>query len=240
MDRIAESYLQQDLDRSFSSNFPLRPFVDGATRLAYDDPRAWRYVTIGDMAKATVANHFRYAQPATPDYLSLHRTSLFDAGRSSGGTSLAQDFPSLSTIHIGSKSERQCAQVKRDLSPYIVFTGIACLKDSFQIDVFVDGCDISTPDPVENPCYIGQITRLGMGNGRGGVVGLRNAQRCDKKAISRLLSAAHVREKIAKGVAICQTVTELHTGRIVEKHEWENWPGFIGQLAWMEDSNVRP
>lgn len=240
MDRIANLYLEQDLSRSFSSNFPLRPFVDGATRLVYDDPRTWRYLTIGDMAKPTTANRFRYALPATPDYLFLHRDSLLKAGRPSGGTSLAQDFPSQARVHKVSESERKHAQVERSLSPYILFTGVVCLGDSFQIDVFIDGPDMSIPDPIANPCYIGRITRLGMETGRGGDAGLRNTQRCDKKAISRVLSAAHVGDKLAAGATIHQTVTELHTGRIVDEHEWKKYPGFCGQLIWMEDCNVRP
>ncbi|KAF2844429.1 Di-copper centre-containing protein [Plenodomus tracheiphilus IPT5] len=235
MDRIAEMYLQQDLGRRFSSNFPLRPFVDGGTRLAYHDPQAWRYVTIGDMAKPTVANRFLYAQPATPDYLLLHHNLLSDASRPSGGTSLAQDFLSVPTVQNDSAFKPENAPMKTAQSPYVIFTGVACIKDTFQIDVFVRGFETSLPDPIENPYYIGRITRLGMGNGRGGVVGLRNSQRCEKKAITRVLSASHVKDKLVEGVAIEQIVTELHTNRAVDENEWRKYPGFFGKLVWMED-----
>ncbi|KAJ4349223.1 hypothetical protein N0V95_004759 [Ascochyta clinopodiicola] len=192
MDRIADMYLQKDLGRNFSSNFPLRPFVDGGTRLAYDNPQEWRYVTIGDMAKPTVANRFR--------------------------TKKSEKIPTEDTR-----------------SPYVIFTGVACMKDTFQIDVFVGGSENLTPDPIENPYYIGRITRLGMGDGRGENSGLRNAQRCKKKAISRVLNASHVKNKLADNVAIEQVVTELHTSRVVSEDEWSKYPGFVGKLVWMED-----
>ncbi|KAF9701279.1 hypothetical protein EKO04_001065 [Ascochyta lentis] len=236
MDRIADTYLQQDSGRQFSSNFPLRPFVDGATRLAYSDPQTWRYVTIGDMAKPTAANRFVYAQPARPDFMSLRSKSCADTGRPSGGTSLARTLPSLSTTDYGKTNESATASAQTVRNPYVVFAGVACMKDTFQIDVFVKGFESAVPDPIQNPYYIGQITRLGMGNGRGEPAGLRNAQRCEKKAISRLLSASHVKDKLAENMAIEQIVTELHTGRVVQEKEWKEYPGFIGSLVWVEDT----
>ncbi|KAF3030073.1 hypothetical protein E8E15_011191 [Penicillium rubens] len=61
MDRIAEIYLRTGHGRRFSSNFPLRPFVDNASALAYDESREYRYTTLGDMAKPTRAmRYFRF------------------------------------------------------------------------------------------------------------------------------------------------------------------------------------
>ncbi|KAJ6051319.1 uncharacterized protein N7446_005951 [Penicillium canescens] len=224
MDRIAEVYLRTNPARQFSSNFPLRPFVDNGTGLAYDDPREYVYTTLGDMAKQTPALKYRYALPSVPDFLPISQLHFGTAAVPQGGTafSLSTAKPLSTTV----------ACQGHETVPYIVFSSVSCLKQSFVIDVFVSGAESLESDPIRNPDYIGSITRLGMGNGRGEEVGIRNPQRCMKKPITRVLQAAHVKEKLKNGLGVQQIVTELSTGRHLEEEEWKGMPGFEGNIVW--------
>ena len=224
MDRIAEMYLRTNPARQFSSNFPLRPFVDNGTRLAYDDPREYVYTTLGDMAKRTPALRYRYSLPSVPDFLPISQLRFETAAVPQGGTAF-----SLSTAKPFSTTD---ACLRHETVPYIVFSSVSCLKQSFVIDVFVSGAESLESDPIRNPDYIGSITRLGMGNGRGEEVGIRNPQRCMKKPITRVLQAAHVKEKLKNGLGVQQVVTELSTGRHLEEEEWKGMPGFEGNIVW--------
>jgi hypothetical protein len=67
MDRLIDQYLCANPTAVFTSNVPLRPFVNGATELDYSNPNPWTYTTIGDMAKNTACNGYLYARPACPD-----------------------------------------------------------------------------------------------------------------------------------------------------------------------------
>ncbi|KAE8395494.1 hypothetical protein BDV23DRAFT_178545 [Aspergillus alliaceus] len=62
MDRISEMSIRTGRARQFSSNFPLRQFVDSAAAVFYDDPREYRYTTLGDMAKPIQAMQYVYAR----------------------------------------------------------------------------------------------------------------------------------------------------------------------------------
>ena len=218
-------YLRTNPARQFSSNFPLRPFVDNGTGLAYDDPREYVYTTLGDMAKRTPALKYRYALPSVPDFLPISQLHFETAAVPQGGTA----FSLLTTAKPLSTTD---ACQGHETVPYIVFSSVSCLKQSFVIDVFVSGTESLESDPIHNADYIGSITRLGMGNGRGEEVGIRNGQRCMKKPITRILQAAHVKEKLKNGFGVQQIVTELSTGRHLEEEEWKGMPGFEGNIVW--------
>ncbi|KAH8705378.1 hypothetical protein BGW36DRAFT_421940 [Talaromyces proteolyticus] len=232
MDRIAEMYLRSGYSRQFSSNFPLRPFVDNASSLSYDEPCEYRYTTLGDMAKPTQAMRYLYAPPAAPDFLSITQVEKKSASVPSGGTSVV-----LTADEWKARLKSAIPQTETDYrryTPYVVFSGISCLKETYQIDVFVLGAGSCDPDVATNLDYIGQVTRLGMGNGRGEETGIRNPHRCEKKPITRILNAGHVAERLRRKPEIQQVVTEVSTGRHIEDREWQKLPGFEGHLIWLK------
>ncbi|CRG91910.1 hypothetical protein PISL3812_08964 [Talaromyces islandicus] len=231
MDRIAEKYLRTGNSRRFSSNFPLRPFVNNASGLSYDEPREYCYTTLGDMAKPTEAMQYLYASPAVPDFLPINHTKQMSAAVPSGGTAMLL-APEKWMIRLkpaitnnDSDNHRYC--------PRVVFFGVSCLQETYQIDVFVLGASSLDPDVARNEDYIGRVTRLGMGKGRGEVSGIRNPQRCKKKPITRILNARHVAERLRSQGGIQQVVTEVNTNRRLDESEWRKLPGFEGQILWV-------
>lgn len=70
IDRITEMYIRSRPGLTFTATYPLRPFVDNAKKLSYDEPREWVYTTIGDMVKDTKSIGYVYAPPASPDQVS--------------------------------------------------------------------------------------------------------------------------------------------------------------------------
>ncbi|KAF9770443.1 hypothetical protein IL306_012022 [Fusarium sp. DS 682] len=68
MDRLAGIFMDANPENQFTSRFPLQPFINNGTDIDYDDPRRWRYTTIGDMAKDTRALGYMYGEPASPDF----------------------------------------------------------------------------------------------------------------------------------------------------------------------------
>ncbi|CAP97791.1 Pc22g05030 [Penicillium rubens Wisconsin 54-1255] len=227
MDRIAEIYLRTGHGRRFSSNFPLRPFVDNASALAYDESREYRYTTLGDMAKPTRAMRYLYDPPKSPDFFFISE-DLRSAAVSTGGMAVSMSAEKQTN---GLKPETELRVYRPGHTPYVVFCGISCLQETYVIDVFVSqACDLE-PVP-KNGDYVGRVTRLGMGKGRGEKSGIRNPQRCQKTPITRILDATDFAEDLhQKG--IIQIVTELHTGRRVDESEWRKMPGFEGKIIWL-------
>ncbi|KAJ6189442.1 hypothetical protein N7519_004350 [Penicillium mononematosum] len=227
MDRIAEIYLRTGHGRHFSSNFPLRPFVDNASALAYDEPREYRYTTLGDMAKPTQAMRYLYGSPKSPDFFFISE-DLRSAAVSTGGMAVSMSAEKQMN---GLKPETELGVYRPGHTPYVVFCGISCLQETYVIDVFISQACNLEPVP-KNGDYIGRVTRLGMGKGRGERSGIRNPQRCQKTPITRILDATDFAEDLhQKG--IIQTVTELHTGRRVDESEWRKMPGFEGKIIWL-------
>jgi hypothetical protein len=226
MDRIVEMYLRQKPNQQLTSNFPLQPFMNNGTAVSYTDPRKYAYTTIGDMAKPTQALGYLYAPPATPDFVSI-QTNIMGVHRRmkpTGGTSiLVSNQP---------RPQGLVAVNGSLLKPKIIFN-MGCTNESFQIDVFVSGATSLTPDPIENPDFIGRVTRLGMGPGRGTTKGLREAQSCRKATVARVLDASHCQESLQTARGIQIVVTDLHTGRKVEETEWNDWDGFEAKVIWL-------
>lgn len=241
MDRIVDSYLRSDPGRKFSSNFPIRPFVDNATVLAYDEPREWRFTTIGDLAKPTEAIGYLYDKPAGLDFQDITSTKRRSSAIPSGGMAISLIPEKCSKLPGYNTSTINSQLIYEGKIPHIVFCGVACLQESFQIDVFVFGSWNLDPDTARNENYIGRGTRLGMGIGRGEKGGIRNSQRCKKYPITRILAAKHVASKLKDTAAILQVVREINTGRRLEEREWRQMPGFPGQILWLsEDVNPEP
>jgi hypothetical protein len=121
---------------------------------------------------------------------------------------------------------------KADEKPFVIFSGVNCTKDSYEIDVFVKGAQNLSPDPVINADFIGRITRLGMGSGRDATKPIKNAGRCEKHPITRILKAEDAIAGLKREQGIKQVVRDLATGQEVDESEWKNWPGFVGRLVW--------
>jgi hypothetical protein len=239
MDRIVEMYLRASSGgRQCTSNFPLQPFTDQATKLAYADSRLWLYTTLGDMAKDTKALQYMYAPPVSPDIMTLNKVSSAPVPR--GGK--AVPTVSADAVHSaqakvfnGEASETTVdseTAKTTDKTPYVVFTGVACTKESFTIDVFVKGAASLEVDPLGNPDYIGTVTRVGMGDGGDAINGVRNATRCRKPAVTRVLHAEEFKGRLGEAGGVQQVVKELPFGKEVSEEEWSKLPGFQARLVW--------
>jgi hypothetical protein len=224
MDRLLDVYLRASpRGRQFTSNFPLQPFIKQATALNYSDPRVWLYTTIGDMARDTRALQYMYAPPFLPDYSSLPQSTRQLTPR--GGTALTiHDRPMTLPAKTNDTGE----------TAHVIFANVRCTKASYRIDVFVAGSaslDLSLSD---NLGYLGHITRLGMGDGGDPKDGVRNAGRCRKPAVTRVLTIDSEEQKArlreAGGVHV--VVTELPSERLLMEDEWSKLPGFKANVVW--------
>lgn len=214
MDRILESFVGSNPHLAFSSNFPLRPFTDQATKLGYAERRQWRYTTLGDMAKHSQCLGYMYALPASPDFVNLQEMR-------EAQNPLASSSPHFRKKGLGPMSEKAV----RSQALYVVFKDILCTNDSYWIDVFSDRASDTTPDPEQNMHYIGRVTLLGMGpKGKGGRCGAPEQRKW------RMLNAECVQDE-AKGLK--QVVFDLARGKVVDETVWRDWKGFQGELVWM-------
>ncbi|KAJ4301338.1 hypothetical protein N0V90_003430 [Kalmusia sp. IMI 367209] len=211
MDRIVDIYLSSHpRGRQFTSNFALQPFTKQATDLDYDDPRLWLYTTIGDMAKDTKALQYLYAPPLLPDYMSVSKVSPQLSPRGGKALAVHEKLTNLSTMDKENKKQ----------------------GTSYEIDVFVAGAVSLDPDPTDNADFIGRVTRIGMGDGGDAVNGVRNVERCKKPAVSRVLDASDVKERLTNTGGVQIVVKELPGGRELSEEELKRLPGFKARVLW--------
>ncbi|KAH6655911.1 hypothetical protein BKA67DRAFT_603635 [Truncatella angustata] len=242
MDRLAGVFLDAHPDTHLTSNYPLQPFIANGTDVAYDDPRRWIYTTIGDMAKDTRAMGYMYGAPTSPDAYMLK--SALERGfykmNASGGRALSLpagvnidkgSVPARSENHQGKKSEVEARKV-----PFILFRGVGCTEKSYRIDVFTHGAKSTEPCAVTNSDFIGQVTRLGMGPGRGGA-GPRNTGRCRKPVATRVLQAQHFAEQLATDKAVKLVVTRLDDGQRLAMEDYSDMTGFEPRILWLPERN---
>ncbi|KAI7772237.1 hypothetical protein LZL87_007598 [Fusarium oxysporum] len=235
MDRLAGIFMDANPENQFTSRFPLQPFINNGTDIDYDDPRRWRYTTIGDMAKDTRALGYMYGEPASPDFSTRKTAEERGVRRAvpSGGKAIVlpvglpgQDM----TVATNSLKSSE----KKELIPYVVFTEVGCTTSSYRIDVFTADAESTASDVVGNPDFIGQVTRLGMGPGKDGS-GPPNTSRCRKPTATRVLPAGKFKDRLSKGDALKITVTDLETGKEVDEAEYTQMSGFVPRLAWLPD-----
>ncbi|KAF5675995.1 Hemocyanin beta-C chain unit D [Fusarium circinatum] len=235
MDRLAGIFMDANPENQFTSRFPLQPFTNHGTDIDYDDPRRWRYTTIGDMAKDTRALGYVYGEPASPDFSTLKTAQERGVRRPvpSGGKAIVLPI-GLPGQETAAASNLVRTAEKRELTPYVVFTEVGCTTSSYRIDVFTASAESMAPDAVGNPDFIGQVTRLGMGRGRDGS-GPPNTNRCRKPTATRVLSAAKFKDRLSEGDVLKITVTDLDTGKEVDEEEYKQMSGFVPKLAWLPD-----
>ncbi|KAK7403014.1 hypothetical protein QQX98_011214 [Neonectria punicea] len=237
MDRLTGSFIDAHPSNQFTSALPLQPFINNGADIIYDDPRRWRYTTIGDIAKDTRALGYIYGAPASPDAftrqsaeerdaLSLHasggRAISLPAGLPSQGAVNGNGIATMEAIKSPAKTERE---------PYVVFTEVGCTTSSYRIDVFTASAQ-STSAEASNLDFIGQVTRLEMGPGRQGA-GPPHTGRCRKPVATRLLPADKVKEQLAKDSQVNIFVTDLETGKQVDEGVDAQMPGFVLKVVWL-------
>lgn len=236
MDRLAGIFMDANPENQFTSRFPLQPFINNGTDIDYDDPRRWRYTTIGDMAKDTRVLGYMYGEPASPDFSTPKTAEEKGICRAvpSGGKAIVlpiglpgQDKNAVVTNSLKSPG-------KKELIPYVIFTEVGCTNSSFRIDVFTVGATSTVPDAVGNPDFIGQVTRLGMGQGKDGS-GPPNTSRCRKPTATRVLPAGKFKDRLSKGDVLQIIVTDLETGKQLDEGEYKQMSGFKPQLVWLPD-----
>ncbi|KAL0931965.1 uncharacterized protein CTRU02_212918, partial [Colletotrichum truncatum] len=237
MDRIVERYLraQASTQPTLTFNFPLRPFVQNARALAYADPREYIYTTIGDMQKDVRALNYLFAPPVLRDFVTL--PPAVSKLEPKGGVAVPivpSEVTAATTANNAGAAETAdtVTEAINDQQPYVIFAGVTCTRDSYEIDVFVRGARDKRPDPILNADYIGRITRLGMGSGRDPTRPIRNASRCVKPAVTRVLRADGAVSGLLREKGVDQVVRDLTTGLEVAESEWKEWPGFVGRLVW--------
>jgi hypothetical protein len=226
IDRILTAFLTTHPQSQFTSNFPLRPFIQNGKIVDYTDPRAYYYSTVGDLAKDTRALGYVYAVP-----VASNSDIAFDLIRNAGprdrrvqpaggvGLALGPSFRSINT-ETGSRSKESKA------SPYIIFQDVLCTQTSYTIDVYVAGAASTMPDPVANKDFVGRVTRIGMGTSKYG-------GRCIRKPVTRIIAIEECLWKEVKEKGIQQVVTELASGTVIPQAKWASWKGFQGKVCWL-------
>ncbi|KAJ4320190.1 hypothetical protein N0V84_005975 [Fusarium piperis] len=236
MDRLAGIFIDAHPESQFTSGFPLQPFINNGTDVSYDDPRRWRYTTIGDMAKDTRSLGYMYAAPASPDVFTPESAAEqgIASPRASGGRaiSLPAGIPDQAEAKHTNGVIKTAATGPVEKQPFVVFTGVGCTTSSYRIDVFTADAQSLTPDVTANPDFIGQITRIGMGRGRQGD-GPPNSGRCREPAATRVLAAGRVKEQLVKESRVKIVVTNVETEQEVAKEEYAKMPGFTPKVVWL-------
>ncbi|KAJ4003860.1 hypothetical protein NW752_011988 [Fusarium irregulare] len=233
MDRLAGIFMDANPESQFTSRFPLQPFMDHGIKVSYDDPRRWLYTTIGNMARDTRALGYMYSVPASPDY-SVHKTAEEKGHirpKPSGGQAIALPLGLAGSDADSLRAKATQKPTNQELVPYVIFTDVGCTTSSYRIDVFITN-PTSTKPEVENPDFIGQVTRIGMGRGSE-EQGPPNTGRCRKPAATRVLSAEESKDRLGKVSELLIVVTDLETGKEVDETEYTKMSGFVPKLAWL-------
>lgn len=235
MDRLAGIFMESHPGNQYTSNFPLQPFMDNGTKVSYDDPRRWKYTTIGDMAKDTRALGYMYAPPLSKDVFTP--PVGFSAPKASGGCAISLLVKQPQAVNVS--ANRTASPAKKKV-PYVVFSGVGCTDSSYRIDVFTPQAKSFAVDVVGNPDFIGHITRLGMGRGAANS-GRRSTRRCRQPEASRVLSAERVGDELRQGDSendnVQIIVTNLETGKTVTAEDYMKLPGFEPKVVWLDTQN---
>lgn len=255
MDRLVGVFMDAHPEAQYTSNYPLQPFVDNGTDVSYDDPRRWRYTTIGDMAKDTRSLGYMYGAPVCADAFvppsAMGRGIIApqaDGGRAitlptialrnkeEKGSEDASSMTSNDSNCVGAPEGSKCKPPAGERQPYVVFADVGCTTSSYRIDVFMAGAQSLVPC-VENPGFVGQVTRIGMGPGveRMGAPNHNKGRRCRKPEATRVLSAQRVRKQLemVSDAAVQIVVTDLGTGERLKRAEYEQMPGFVPRVVWL-------
>ena len=253
MDRLFENYVRSHPTAVFTSNFPLRPFINSATDLDYENPNPHYYTTIGDMAKNVACNGYVYAPPSCPDVWTLSKRTIPLGGTSGGGMPFSLKEAGTITPNTDNLAKEF---VEKKKTPYILFQDVVCTENSYEVDLFLSDAKSEIPRHDKNPGYIGRLFRFGMGippqtgsnpkgsqfekspnGGPSSDIGYTN--RCQKRSVTRVVEVEGACVEKIRDVGFKQIVRELCNAeselRIVPEVEWRMWKGFTGELIWMAE-----
>ncbi|KAF9880612.1 hypothetical protein CkaCkLH20_01654 [Colletotrichum karsti] len=244
MDRLAGMFIDAHPESQYTSGYPLQPFVNNGTDVSYDDPRRWKYTTIGDMAKDTRCLGYMYGAPVCADTFtpaSAMERGVFTATANGGraitlpAAVLKQEGRNSVNGHAKPNGATHKTDSEDGKQPYVVFADVGCTTASYRIDVFAAGAPSLVACAEENPDFIGEITRLGMGPGveRMGPPSDGGRRRCRKPTATRVLSAARVKTRFGERAAVQIVVTDLETGEEVCQSDYEKMPGFVPRVVWL-------
>lgn len=207
IDRIFEIWLRAHPAATYTAGFPIHPFFGPLAQcFEFDDPRAFVYTTIGDLAKDSRGLGYDYAAPVTPDYRSVQ----------------------IGTVATSARPSRD----RRERGLYVVFDGVRCTQSSYFIDVFLNQPNPAIDDvDARNPHYAGRFSRIGMGleDDKGRCIKQGVTRILDATSTSHRLGLTPDDPCQASLL-----VTDAHTGRVLSPEEYRPLPGFEGQLVWGE------
>ncbi len=201
IDRMLELWLRAHPQSVFTAGYPIRPFIGPmAQQVDFSDPRAWRYTAIGDLAQDSRRLGYDFA---APKYADVKPEIVHAVAAANGGVGQAL---------------------------YVLFEGVRCTQNSYLVDVFLNAPEAGTDDAhLDNPHYVGRISRIGMGIGD-------DKGRCVRHGVTRVLNAnrAAMALGISSGSSVSAdvVVTELHSGRPLDAAEHAALPGFTARAIW--------
>lgn len=151
--------------------------------------------------------------------------------KASGGVtmnlvSVPTPSPAINTLQNAKKAD--------NFKPSILFEGVVCTEESYEIDIFLKGVKSQAPDPVNDPDFVSRLFRLGMCKPPL-VTELKNMSRYLKESVTRVIDAGAAAGKINE-TGWFQTVKELdgsEGGRMMDEYEWKGNSGFEGKLVWV-------
>lgn len=239
MDRLAGIFMDAHPESQYTSSYPLQPFVNSGTEVSYDDPRRWRYTTIGDMAKDTRCLGYMYGAPVCADGFTplsaMERGAVTpepNGGRAirlpnvKNGPNSVKGFAKTSEVPHNSKAH--------DKQPYVVFKDVGCTTSSYRIEIFAAAAQSLVACAKKNPDFVGEITRLGMGPGVERLGPPKNVRRrCRKPMATRVLPATRIRGQLEREATVQIVVIDLKTGKEVDKADYEKMPGFVPHIVWL-------
>ncbi|KXJ88670.1 hypothetical protein Micbo1qcDRAFT_150590 [Microdochium bolleyi] len=249
MDRLAGIFMDAHPSSQVTSSYPLQPFVDNGTAVSYDDPRRWRYTTVGDMAKDTRSLGYMYGAPVCAD-LPLPKSAAerrHMAVTPAGGRAItvpAQVLDRAKQLDSTAATNGDEKPSRENRVPYVIFANVGCTTSSYRVDVFTQAAKPPLIASLDNEDYIGEVTRIGMGPGVASMGAPDNKARraCRQPSATRVLSAKNVwykkkqagKEGDLERVQI--VVTDLATGQAVSKEEYGKMSGFEPRVVWLPES----
>jgi Common central domain of tyrosinase len=203
IDRVFEEWNRAHPAATFTAGFPLRPFIGPlASRLGLTEPDAYRFTTIGDMARDSRALGYDYEPPAEPDATGRPLAPATAAAVDADGEHL-----------------------------YVLFPDVRCILETYTIDVFVNLPDPTPAHMTDGNAdhYVGRITRLGMGmeDDKGRCVPQGVTRVLDATHVARALGLAP-----DSSVELSLLVTHMPSGRVAPPEEYAQLPGFAPIHSW--------
>ncbi|QTF90883.1 tyrosinase family protein [Halomonas sp. BM-2019] len=200
IDRLLETWLRAHPAAIYTAGYPLQPFIGAGV----------------DALSLTDPRPWRY-------------TAIGDLARDS--RRLGYDYGPPRFPDVAGETVRAVVAASGEARAlYVLFEGVRCTQESYQIDVFLDRPDAvpADADP-DNPHYVGRLSRIGMG--------VRDDKgRCVRRGVTRVLNATAAARRLGlkpqDPVTVDLVVTELPSGAVVPSETYRALPGFNPEARW--------